>query len=80
MIFRSVVFLVSDSVHHYHMPNSGVLTRRWALVVETFQITRLFVGPLIARPLTDSHGNLSRMTVAYSILSRIQQAMSFCCL
>jgi len=42
-----------------------------------FSINRLLVEPLIARPLTDSHGNSCLMTVAYSILSRIQQAMSF---
>jgi len=42
-----------------------------------FSINRLFVEPLIARPPTDSHGNSCLMTVAYSILSRIQQAMSF---
>jgi len=42
-----------------------------------FSISRRLVEPLIARPLTDSHGNSCLMTVAYSILSRIQQAMSF---
>ena len=41
-----------------------------------FSINRLLVEPLIARPLTDSHGNSCLMTVAYSILSWIQQAMS----
>ena len=42
-----------------------------------FSINRLLVELLIARSLTDSHGNSCLMTVAYSILSRIQQAMSF---
>jgi len=42
-----------------------------------FSINKLLVEPLIARPLTDSHGNSCLMTVAYSILSWIQQAMSF---
>ena len=37
-----------------------------------FSINQLFVEPL-----TDSHGNSCLMTVAYSILSWIQQAMSF---
>jgi len=38
---------------------------------------RLLVKLPIDRTLTDSHGNLCLMTVAYSILSQIQQAMSF---
>jgi len=42
-----------------------------------FSINRLLVEPPIARPLIDSHGNLCLMTVAYSILTRVQQAMSF---
>jgi len=42
-----------------------------------FSINKLLVEPLIARPPTDSHGNSYLMTVAYSILSWIQQAMSF---
>jgi len=42
-----------------------------------FSINRLLVEPLIARPLTDNHGNSCLTTVAYSILSRIQQAMIF---
>ena len=44
---------------------------------ENFTINGLFVEPLIARPLTDSHGNSCLMAVDYSILSRIQRAMSF---
>ena len=42
-----------------------------------FSINRLLVEPLMARPLTDSHGNACLMTVAYSIISHIQQAVSF---
>jgi len=42
-----------------------------------FSINKLLVEPLIARALTTSHGNSCLMTVAYSILSWIQQAMSF---
>jgi len=42
-----------------------------------FSINKLLVDALIARPLTDSHGNSRLMAVAYSILSWIQQAMSF---
>jgi len=37
-----------------------------------FSINRLLEEPLIARPLTDSDENLCLMTVAHSILSRIQ--------
>ena len=42
-----------------------------------FTINKLLVEPLIARPLTESRGNSCLKTVAYSILSWIQQAMSF---
>jgi len=42
-----------------------------------FSINRLLVEPLITRPLADSYGNSCLMTVAYSIISRIQHAMSF---
>jgi len=53
-------------------PNPQIGTCR-----ENFSISRLLVEPLIARSLTDSHRNSCLMTVAYPIISRIQQAMSF---
>jgi len=34
--FRIVVLVVSDLVDHHHMPNSVVLTRRYALIVLIF--------------------------------------------
>ena len=65
-------------VDHYHVPISVVLTNpKIGTCSGNFSINRLLVEPIIARPPTDSHGNSCLMTVAYSILSRVQLAMSF---
>jgi len=52
--------------------NLKIVTRR-----VNFSVNGLLVEPLIVRPLIDSHENSWLITVAYSIPSRIQQAMSF---